>query len=105
MDIIILKMLELFAAEGPLGLAIIACFLSMLFCLVMGWFYHIYKTNYIKLHLEESRQDKAQLMDLVRNNTHSIDKNTSALENNTYTVRNCIVLIHQLFEKLNSRDF
>lgn len=98
MDDISIKAMNMALDHGPLGLALIICLLAMWFSLTMAFMYNSYKTKNIQSRLEETRQDKIQLMDLVRSNTHAIDKNTSALENNTLTVRTCVDLIHRILE-------
>lgn len=98
LDKVAVALIEAFAAQGPIGLAILVCFAAMMFCLVMGWFFHQYKTSHLTQQLDDVRNDRNNMFELVRATQQSIDKNTSAIENNTITMHSCIELIHRVLE-------
>jgi sensor histidine kinase regulating citrate/malate metabolism len=86
--------------SGPLGLAIICCFIAMAFVLGVLFFQTKITTQFLQAQLEECKIDKAQLIALVQSNIQSIDQNTYAINHCTSLIQTCMQLVQSTFDRL-----
>ncbi len=81
-----------FASAGPLGLAILAI-------LAMAFFVHKTITSGLQARIDEHKDDKTQLVGLVKSNTDAISSNTNAVQNCTSAIQQNTLLVQKVLDK------